>query len=525
VSLNYAYPALAAIKGETGENPEDIHKVRSRIPGAFDGIRSNIDKLSGEIFKDPSTVLLFDSVVASQLQDKSMMPQEREHLTKWLETERENKARAAQMGALLGGGLFIASFMPQLKGISLGLRLAGIGVGGAVAVSEIPDLMMLDLAAQSGRGGAGKLTSQSPEQARFNLVMGYMNVGLAGLDAGLEVGMIQRLTQIPGVLRSAATLTRQQSQVLVSSLARLRAEVSDAVIERMVQAIRGADNLTAGTIFNADGTLSQSRPLGELADRLETTATARASGKAKPPKAFDEYLNASRVKPFVGTKVDPNNLPPGYLYGKVPLENGKFREVIYMATSNGEKVPLKLDAKGIIKMADEGEHRIVNSNAYTKNIETIPGKSGKLLGKNSQIHHLIPDNVIRQMDIFQEALKRGIYNPDRTSNLIEMANKSVAEETLNALRSKHPNAQLTDIRHYSSHEKYDNLTRQLLNDAVDGGDIRQLPDGEILNIIDDVESKLREGFLGTDAKMKKRLPINKDNRLVETPNVLDGEIA
>jgi hypothetical protein len=45
VSLNYAYPALAAIKGETGENPEDMQKVQSRIPGAFDGIRSSHGRL------------------------------------------------------------------------------------------------------------------------------------------------------------------------------------------------------------------------------------------------------------------------------------------------------------------------------------------------------------------------------------------------------------------------------------------------------------------------------------------------
>jgi hypothetical protein len=44
------------------------------------------------------------------------------------------------------------------------------------------------------------------------------------------------------------------------------------------------------------------------------------------PKAFDAYENASKVKLFIGTKVDPNNLPEGYLYGKIPTgkdETGK----------------------------------------------------------------------------------------------------------------------------------------------------------------------------------------------------------
>jgi hypothetical protein len=254
VSLNYAYPALAAIKGETGENPEDIHKVRSRIPGAFDGIRSNIDKLSGEVAKDPSVALLFDSVVAAQLQDKSITASQRQQLTQWLNTKREEKAQNAQFGMLASSGLFMASFVPVLQEVAIPLRVIGAGVGGATMASEIPDLMLLDAAAQAGRGGAGNLTSQSPEQAKFNLVMGYANVGLAALDVGLEVGAVQKLVRIPSLVRSAASLTREQSRVLVESLSRIKGEVTEAIVSRVASAVKGADNLTATTIVNADGT-------------------------------------------------------------------------------------------------------------------------------------------------------------------------------------------------------------------------------------------------------------------------------
>jgi hypothetical protein len=526
VSLEYAYPALAAVEGETGKDPQDIQRMQSRIPGAFDEMRGNIDQLSGAIQKDPSTATLLDSVVAAQLQDKSMSAQDRQQVTAWLKSQREGKEHAQQWGSLASGGLFIASLVPALQEVAIPLRVIGAGLGGVTMASEIPDLMLLDAAAQSGLGCAGKLTSQSPEQARFNLVMGYANVGLAGLDMGLEVGVVQKLARIPSLVRSAASLTREQSRVLVAGLSRIKGEVTEAVVQKMAQAVKGADNLTTSTIVNADGTLTQSRPLGKVADSLDATVAARASGKAKkPPKLFEEYANAARVKSFIGAKVDPNNLPPGYLYGKVPLENGKFREVIYMASSDGTKVPLKLDAKGFIKMADEGEYRIVNSGAYTKNIQTIPGKSGKLLGKDSQIHHLIPDNVMREQEIFQEALRRGIYNPDRTSNLIEMANKSVSDEALNAIKTKNSNAQLPNIRHYSSHDKYDLLVEDLIRKETNGRDVRQLSDGELHRILDKTENQLRDGFLGKNKKIQEDLPVNEDGRLVRTESNSREEFA
>jgi hypothetical protein len=302
--------------------------------------------------------------------------------------------------------------------------------------------------------------------------------------------------------------------VFVASLGQLKGKVTDEVVQRIAAAARKADVATTMIVDNGDWTLTAVRPLGKAADKVDDVA-ARGASRRIAPKAFDAYANAPTVKPFIGTKVDPNHLPPGYLYGKMPLENGKFREVIYMASSDGTKVPLKLDTKGFIKMADEGEYRIVNSGAYTKNIQTIPGKSGKLLGKDSQIHHLIPDNVIRKLDVFHEALKRGLYNPDRTSNLIEMANKGVSDETLNALRTKYPDAQLPDIRHYSSHAEYDQEVGILIDKAVKGRDVHQLSDNEIRQILNKTETNLREGFLGANEEIKQKLPVNEDGRLVQ----------
>jgi Bacterial EndoU nuclease len=207
VTLTYVYPALAAVQDESGNNPKDIQTVQSRIPGEFDGIRGNIDKLSAEMVKDPTVGTLFDSVVQQSLHQ---VPREqRPQVMTWLKTQRENQERNTQIGALASGGLMLASLFPVGRLTATGLRMVGIGLGGGVAAAQMPDLMLLDTAAQAGRGGM-PLANQSPEQAKFNLVMGYANVGLAGLDVGLETGAVQKLAGVSGELAATGVQISRQ---------------------------------------------------------------------------------------------------------------------------------------------------------------------------------------------------------------------------------------------------------------------------------------------------------------------------
>jgi hypothetical protein len=380
VSLEYAYPALAAINNETGTKPGDMQAVLQRMPGKFSDIRANIDKLSEQLQKDPGTATLFDSVVAAQLQqwqqDKSIPPEQRKQVMEWLKKERENKDRNAKIGAFASGGLFVASFIPQLRGISMGLRLAGVGVGGAVAASEIPDLIMLDAAAQAGRGGAGKLTSQSPDEARFNLVMGYANVALAGLDAGLEVGVVQKLAKSTmSVASSGAQITRQQwsqliefakqgtsggerARALLASIKNLPKQAADEILRAIDRVVPQPE--LAGV---PKGDIDPKRP-------MQSTGTTQASGAV--PQAIRSYKNAATVAPFIGKKFMPGLLPKGYKYAIIPLEDGTTRKVIYLPKSDKTMVPLKIDeATNTIQIGSQGEYRVVRDKYYNANLGVI----------------------------------------------------------------------------------------------------------------------------------------------------------
>jgi hypothetical protein len=395
-----------------------------------------------------------------------------------------------------------------------GLLLGGSVLGTATAAYEFPQVMVMDLAAKASAAGGEKLTNQTPEEARMNLALGYANLAIAGLDLGLATGLIGKVVQIPGAVRSAASLTRKQSQVWINSVAQHTGTLTDAMLEKMLQAVKVADEKTTQIVLNGDGTLTQMRPLSQVTERMETTVAARASGKVKPPKALEEYANAVRVKSFIGTKVDPNNLPPGYLYGKMPLENGKFREVIYLPESNSDMVPLKLDAKGFIKQAPEGQYRIVNKTAYDKNVVTTPGKPGKLLGGDSEIHHLFADNLLRKTPFGQRALKLGAFNPDAGPNLIELANST---KNLEKARAAHPNVKFSDFVHNTQHPKFDELMQTVIDDeitaireakGISGENINFIPQmtkEEIKEVLDESLARIRGGLMGEDKALYKDL--------------------
>ncbi len=192
VSLEFEYPGVRAVQGETGANPGDIQSVLERMPREFDGVRNNIDQLSKDLKKDPSAVINLDSVVSNQLNqwrmDKSLPPDQIKQVEQSIKNEKESKKRNELASGLVGGVLTLGSFLPQLKGAALlinSMRGAGAGLSLYSAASSLPDLMMLDKATQSQRGGAGSLTSQNEGEAKFNLFMGYTNLVLAGVDAGV----------------------------------------------------------------------------------------------------------------------------------------------------------------------------------------------------------------------------------------------------------------------------------------------------------------------------------------------------
>jgi hypothetical protein len=528
------HPALAVVDTYVVSkmaNTEWNNSVIYREMGqGFNGMRSDMTKLSQTVAQDPSKALLFDALKLDTLKTFTN-PVERQQAQDWVKQQEDKDGTLKAVlgvGALgLTAGGMLAGPLGWSATAARGLLFGGSVLGTALAAHEFPQLIVMDLAAKAGAAGGDKLTHQTPEEARMNLALGYANLAIAGLDLGLMPGLIGKVVQIPGAVRSAASLTRKQSQVWVNSIARHSGTLTDAALEKLLQGVRTAEESTTLIVVNGDMTLTAANPLKNLRQKLETTVDTRASGRVA--RSVEGYENAATVKSLVGKKFNLSQLPEGYKYAKIPLEDGSVREVIYLPKSNNKMVPLEIDKDGLVQVGAKGEYRVVRDKYYNKNFETIPGEKGTKVFKgkgNSWIHHMVPDNVMRSDPLYQRAFELGIFNPDRTSNLIELAaDKDVLQAGRKLLAKEHPEVKVSDFTHYSQHPKYDRLVQTQIEDALkqlkqqhgftqmkDNDFIMQMKPDEIKSALTGLEKRLRRGLMGEDRQLYKQIKIlTRDN--------------
>jgi SAM-dependent methyltransferase len=189
------YPALAVIDSATVANSSNA-QVLGTISQGFGQIQSNIKDLSQQIQKDPSKALLLDDVVKGTLQGLKIDPNNPKQsatnkaIIDYLKWEKTKDNIFKWGGTLLTGGLtvgaIIATFATEGAALPFFLGLGGAATGLGTAAYEYRELATVDLAANAQQGGT-KLTSQDKDTARFNLIMGRVNLLMAGLDVGLSV--------------------------------------------------------------------------------------------------------------------------------------------------------------------------------------------------------------------------------------------------------------------------------------------------------------------------------------------------
>jgi SAM-dependent methyltransferase len=190
------YPALAVVdsaKVASSSNQELLGNINQ----GFGQIQGTIGDLQKQIQADPSKALFLDDVVKGTLSGLKVDPNNPnqtktgKEITNWLQGEQTKHNLIKWGGTLLTGGLTVGAIITTLATEGLALPF-WLGLGGAVtglgtAVYEYKELATVDLAAQAQQGGGGNLTSQDKDTARFNLMMGRINLLMAGLDVGLSV--------------------------------------------------------------------------------------------------------------------------------------------------------------------------------------------------------------------------------------------------------------------------------------------------------------------------------------------------
>jgi hypothetical protein len=148
-------------------------------------------------------------------------------------------------------------------------------------------------------------------------------------------------------------------------------------------------------------------------------------------------------------------------------------------------------------------------------VETVPGKPGKLLGADSEVHHLFADNLLRSTPFGQRALELGAVNPDAAINTIELANSL---DNLEKARKAYPNVKFSDFIHNTQHPKFDQLMLEVVNTEIrkikNAQGLSRLKDGEFIHSMtrEDVQEvwdaaldRMRRGLMGEDKSLYKEI--------------------
>jgi len=183
------------------------------------------------------------------------------------------------------------------------------------------------------------------------------------------------------------------------------------------------------------------------------------------------------------TKIDDlTKAPAGYEVYTV--KNSKY--IRRLDKSNVAYPRLAVDENGIVVIYTAST-RLSSSSKFVRNLEIVYGK----MPFNHQRHHLVPDNVVKNSEIYIEAMSRGLYDVDRAGNgryLAETAEDftEISQDFPTHLGS-HPNYDLEVGKINNTYlnaliSKYgtmDNVPTDVLNktlDAIESGALKVLQD-------------------------------------------------
>jgi hypothetical protein len=237
--------------------------------------------------------------------------------------------------------------------------------------------------------------------------------------------------------------------------------------------------------------------------------------------APDAPKNWNEIKDAIGKPTKPGDpLPEGYTWVKGADGEPHLRRKGGYAEDNFASLEVK-DGKFALR---EGVEWLSNPAVVKRNFETAvraelqsKGFTGVALERavqrelgRVQIHHLIPDELVRTTELGQAARKAG-YNLDRSENLIGLAKSAEAKLTPD------------EIGHWTNHPEYTTAVKERLDNAVkelkaDYGALEQAPKEAILQKMKEVEDEFRKLIESKEVKTK-------DGRLATLPPSQDWRRA
>lgn len=297
-TLRREYPAIAMFDPSDFEIYDDNEAVYKDLKAGAKDLEAAIDHVITRVHEDDIPVTKLGPIVQQVLKEMDVTPEKREQgdplsttILGWLDDEDRTEAIITWVGTIFSISLAIGAFFAT-GGLALFLGVAGAALGLGTAAYELERADDLYAAAEAGT--VGEQLVSDPEQAKFNYVMGWINLVLAGVDLALSAKAASTL--LKGGAAAESLGARAGGEVLA------RLSPADIVDFDRALALR-----QAGKVEEAEALLNKLRTrLGDesfdtASEFFERTARA-ASGERTAASVAEDVLEERAV--FKGAAVE-----------------------------------------------------------------------------------------------------------------------------------------------------------------------------------------------------------------------------
>jgi hypothetical protein len=309
-TLRREYPALAVIDPDEVEQATTNDELLKMISDGFAEVREAIDDVYTRIHEDDIPLTKLGPIVDEVLETMGVAEEKRQQgdtmsaiVLEWLEKQERTEAMINMLIFGVTAALTVAAFVAS-GGTAFLLGIAGAAFGLGTAAYEFERAEDLYAAARAGKVGT-QLVSD-PEEARFNYIMGWVNLVLAGLDVAIAAKA--GTTMLKGAAAAERLTGRVGAEILSELDPAAIARFDEAMQLRRAGKAKEADQILAklrdelgDDAFNKANDFFERAALSADTERVSATVTEealeqRALGKTATEAAGHELmLDASGV--------------------------------------------------------------------------------------------------------------------------------------------------------------------------------------------------------------------------------------
>ena len=452
VTLLALYPATGVLKtGDVKENKDDAAVIRKLNEG-FKNILSDIDKTREGVINGDVPITKLGAIV-SQTQNEIEGEEAKAAVERYLERERTRDNIISLSLFALEIGLTIAALCTGgiAGAILLGLGTA-LGIGSAVYEFEEAD--DLNRAANTGKAGGNQLVDD-PAAARFNYLMGAVNLFLAGVDSILLVGEVgsllkgvksaEKILNLPGADEVFSRLSPEQIQKLDRVLQLEKAGDTNQAQE-LLQQIKG----------EVGGDTDVDRAL-DLLKQIDSTPNPNTQIFPQNPNSIKQKLSVTNA---ANETHDLKLLDDGTLIrcSECVEATRNFGRRLWKMIQNPVEPEIKASA---IDISSRREKLYQNNQTLADEIKKFNNNTNISQGRQQE---LIDSLVTKEEQLLKEAkqIEIEISELEELSGLKQIAKvQNIPKEQLESLERIHKVRQL--VRNYSNLEKSSVVDKNLTN--------------------------------------------------------------